>query len=146
MLRVRALGPCTISGFQTLRSGDVCDVPAERREQVECLRRVGRVELLEIPPTPVAAEPSGKDAPADVDGSSPPHAALPDDPAEIARLEAELAKLEATPAAAPVPPKKPLFVCVCGKTAPEHAAGKNRLDDSACGGLKKFMQRAPAAP
>lgn len=146
MLRIRALGPCTISGFQTLRSGDVCDVPVDRREQVERLRIAERVELLEY----VAAEPSGKEAP--TEDSSPAPAAL-ETPDDVAALEAELARLTAeaeaaeaaTPAAPEVPavPKRPIFVCVCGKTAPEHQSGKVRLDDSACGQLKKFMKRAP---
>lgn len=129
--------------------GEECDVPDERRDQVECLRKVGRVELLEAPRvTPAAAEPSGKDAPSDVDGSSPAPAALAED-LDVDALEAELAALEAgnAPAApaGPARPARPLFMCVCGKSAPEHAKGKQRLDDSFCGGLKKFMQRAPAA-
>lgn len=144
MLRVKALGPCTIAGFHTLLRGEECDVPDDRREQIECLRRVGRVELLQV--KPVAAEPSGKDAPSgSAESSSPAPAALPED---LEALEAELAAaLEAspTPPATGRPPR-PLYICVCGKSAPEHAKGKARLDDSFCGGLKRFMERAqPAA-
>lgn len=151
MLRVRALGPCTIGGFHTLRSGEVCDVPAERRDQVERLRNVGRLELLEMP---TAVEPSGNDTPVDVDSNSAAPAALTaEEQAELAALEAALgdekAAEPAEPAdaqpAGPAKPKKPPFVCVCGKTAQEHAAGKARLDESFCGGLKKFMKRAEAA-
>jgi hypothetical protein len=156
MLRVRALGPCSLSGFRTLLRGDVCDVPDERREQAERLRNVGRLEFVEV--VPVAAEPSGNEAPADAiaetTGSSAPAALSPEEQAEVDRLQAELAELEQKKAdeppapTGPQKPKRPPFVCVCGKLAEEHKAGKTKLDDSFCGGLKKFMKRAdtPAVP
>jgi hypothetical protein len=150
MLRVKALGPCTISGFRTLLRGDVCDVPVERREQVECLRKVGRLELLELPAeavTAVLAEPSGNEVQAAVDsGSAAPPALTAEEEAELAALTAELEQVgaQSNPDSSLKPKRQP-FVCVCGKTAQEHAAGKTKLDESFCGGLKKFMKRAEAA-
>ena len=143
MLRVKALGPCTISGFRTLRSGEVCDVPGERREQVECLRKVGRLELLEAIQAPVAAEPSGEMAPTSADDSAAP-AALED---ELAAAERELAELETpTAPAAPPQPKRALLLCkFCGKSFQDHAKGKPPADATDCAGLKALFKPAPKA-
>jgi hypothetical protein len=152
MLRVRALGPCTISGFHTLRSGEVCDVPAGRRDQVERLRIVGRLEFVEV--ESVAAEPSGNEAPADAIAdttSSSAPAALTEEELELAALEAELATAETaqvveTPAA-PVQPKRALLVCkFCGKVFQDHAKGKPPADATDCAGMKALFKPAPAAP
>jgi hypothetical protein len=151
MLRVRALGPCTIGGFHTLRSGEVCDVPAERRDQVERLRLVGRVELLELPAqaaVAVSAEPSGNEAQAAADNSSPAPAALDSDEAELAALEAQLAaELAALPASAssaePAKPKRPLLLCAhCEKPFQEHVKGKPPADAKGCAGMKALFKPA----
>ncbi len=151
MLRVKALGPCTLSGFRTLLRGDVCDVPVERRDQVERLRIAGRVELLDVP---VAAEPSGKEAPADV-VDSPAPAALSEEELELARLQAELDKLEGkgpeaeqpAPPAEPAKPKRAPMVCVhCGEVFQKHAQGKPPTNAEGCVGLKALFKPKKAEP
>lgn len=122
-----------------------CDVPDERREQVERLRKVGRLELVEAPrAATVVAEPSGNEAPADVDTSSAAPAALSEEETAAA-LQAELDALENGEPPPPAPKRNP-FICVCGKKYEEHANGKTKIDDSFCGGIKKFAKRAPAEP
>ncbi len=159
MLQVKALGPCTLLGFRTLLRGETCDVPEERREHAERLRKVGCLEFLEV--APVVAEPSGNEAPAGAadTNSSTPAALSPEEAeaAELAKLEAELAELDGEPkipAPTPAPQPKPARAVVpckfCGKAYVDHAQGKptEGLDPTAtCGDFKKLFKPAskPAA-
>jgi hypothetical protein len=132
----------------------VCDVPAERREQVERLRKVGRLEVVEAPRAKVAAaEPSGNDAPAPFDATPAAPAALAlDEEPSVEELEAELASLETPPGAQSTDQPKRIYAACkhCGKTYIDHAKGKapagvDKDNAADCLGLKVLFQKADAA-